>query len=77
MVSGIIIGGELFGVLGILLAVPVVGIMTFVYRDYIAGLEAKKKAELEAKQAEEAKIQAEMVEIEHEMAEEDIEDNVD
>ena len=77
MVSGIIIGGELFGVLGILLAVPVVGIMTFVYRDYIAGLEAKKKAELEAKQAEEAKIQAEMAEIEHEMAEEDIEDNVD
>ena len=77
MVSGIIIGGELFGVLGILMAVPVVGIMTFVYRDYIAGLEAGKKAELEAKQAEKARIKAEMADIEHKMAEDDIADNVD
>ena len=49
MVSGIILGGELFGVLGILIAVPVVGIITFVYRDYIALLEFRKKAELEAR----------------------------
>ncbi|MDD5833596.1 MAG: hypothetical protein PUC98_09000, partial [Clostridiales bacterium] len=32
---GIVVGGKLFGVPGILLAVPVVGIITFVYRGYI------------------------------------------
>lgn len=45
MVTGIILGGELFGVLGILVAVPVVGIITFVYRDYIALLEYRRKSE--------------------------------
>lgn len=32
---GIILGGKFFGVLGILLAVPLVGIITFLYREYI------------------------------------------
>ena len=48
MVTGIILGGELFGVLGILVAVPVVGIITFVYRDYIALLEYRRKSESDA-----------------------------
>ena len=43
---GIIMGGKLFGVLGILLAVPLVGIITFMYREFIA----RKELEL-AKQS--------------------------
>ncbi len=46
MVSGIVLGGELFGVLGILIAVPTVGIITFVYRDYVALLEERKQREI-------------------------------
>lgn len=50
MVSGIILGGELFGVLGILVAVPVVGIITFVYRDYIALLEYRRSLKPDAEE---------------------------
>lgn len=66
MVTGIILGGELFGVLGILIAVPVVGIITFVYRDYIALLEYRRKSEsdAEADAAEADMLNAEAEEIE-------------
>ena len=77
MVSGIILGGELFGVLGILIAVPMVGIITFVYRDYIALLEYRRKQELEADAAEEAKIREEAAEIDEALAEADARDAAD
>lgn len=60
MVSGIVVGGEMFGVIGILLAVPTVGIITFVYRDYIDRLEARRREENEAAEAEAAKLRAEL-----------------
>ncbi len=67
MVSGIILGGELFGVLGILVAVPVVGIITFVYRDYIALLEYRRKSESDAENdaARADELREEAAEIEH------------
>ncbi len=63
MVSGIILGGEIFGVLGILAAVPVVGIITFVYRDYIALLEYRRRSDSEALAEEKEKLEAEEAEL--------------
>lgn len=77
MVSGIVVGGEMFGVIGILMAVPMVGIITFVYRDYIDRLEAKRKAEAEAAEAEEAKVKAELAAEEKRIEEADGADNCD
>ena len=77
MVSGIILGGEIFGVLGILIAVPMVGIITFVYRDYIALLEYRRKEELEEAAAEEAKLKEEAAEIDEALAEADSKDAAD
>ncbi len=73
MVSGIILGGELFGVLGILVAVPVVGIITFVYRDYIALLEYRRKSESDAENdaAGADVLREEAAEIEHVLEEAD------
>ena len=50
---GIIMGGKLFGVLGILLAVPLVGIITFMYREFIARkeLELAKQTQITIEQA--------------------------
>ena len=77
MVSGIVVGGEMFGVIGILMAVPMVGIITFVYRDYINKLEARRKSEAEAAEAEEAKIRAELEAEEKRIEEADGVDNCD
>ena len=41
---GIVVGGRMFGIIGILLAIPVVAILDMIYNDYIIiRLEAKKK----------------------------------
>lgn len=46
---GIIVGGRMFGVVGILLAIPAVAILDMVYKDFfITRLEARKKAREEA-----------------------------
>ncbi|MDO4961792.1 MAG: AI-2E family transporter [Eubacteriales bacterium] len=42
---GIIVGGKFFGVIGILLSVPVVGIITYVYKAYVDRLELSKLIE--------------------------------
>ncbi len=42
---GIIVGGKFFGVIGILLAVPLVGIITFIYRGFIAAKEKEYYAQ--------------------------------
>ena len=77
MVSGIVLGGELFGVLGILIAVPTVGIITFVYRDYIALLEERKKKKVELAAETEDRLKAEAAEIEQAVAEQDAADSSD
>ena len=77
MVSGIVLGGELFGVLGILIAVPTVGIITFVYRDYIALLEERKKKKAELTAETEDRLKAEAAEIEQAVAEQDAADSSD
>ena len=46
---GIIVGGRMFGVVGILLAIPAVAILDMMYKDFfITKLEARKKAREEA-----------------------------
>ncbi|MDD5833256.1 MAG: AI-2E family transporter [Clostridiales bacterium] len=58
---GIVVGGKLFGVPGILLAVPVVGIVTFIYRGYIERCERIRLSDedkSEADAAEEAENEA-------------------
>ena len=46
---GIIVGGRMFGVVGILLAIPAVAILDMLYKDFfITKLEARKKAREEA-----------------------------
>ncbi len=77
MVSGIIVGGELFGVIGILLAVPAVGIINFVYRDYIELLEAEQKARLQEEELERKRFEAEAAEIEKEVEAEDSSERCD
>ena len=77
MVSGIVLGGELFGVLGILIAVPTVGIITFVYRDYIALLEERKKKKAELTAETEDRLKAEAAEMEQAVAEQDAADSSD
>lgn len=77
MVSGIVLGGELFGVLGILIAVPTVGIITFVYRDYIALLEERKKKKAELTAEAEDRLKAEAAEMEQAVAEQDAADSSD
>ena len=42
VVIGVIVGGKLFGVMGILLAIPVVAILNFVYHDYVERQERKR-----------------------------------
>ena len=43
---GVIVGGRAFGVVGILLAIPAVAILDFLYREYfLPWLEARRKAE--------------------------------
>lgn len=75
MVSGIILGGEIFGVLGILVAVPVVGIITFVYRDYIALLEYRRKNDAaQTSDAEADKLKAEAAEIDEVLSDADSRD---
>ena len=46
---GVIVGGRMFGVVGILLAIPGVAILDMLYRDYLMPwLEARRKLRLEA-----------------------------
>ncbi len=42
IVIGVIVGGKLFGVMGILLAIPVVAILNFVYHDFVERQERKR-----------------------------------
>jgi len=42
IVIGVIVGGKLFGVMGILLAIPVVAILNFVYHDFVERSEARR-----------------------------------
>ena len=42
IVIGVIVGGKLFGVMGILLAIPVVAILNFVYLDFVERQERKR-----------------------------------
>ncbi|MBR3533517.1 MAG: AI-2E family transporter [Clostridiales bacterium] len=43
IVVGVIVGGSMFGVLGILLAIPTVAVIDFIYHEYfITGLERKR-----------------------------------
>ena len=56
---GIIVGGRMFGIIGILLAIPVVAILDMVYKDFvITRLEARKKEREEAAKAAEKEQQA-------------------
>ena len=49
---GIIVGGRMFGIIGILLAIPVVAILDMIYKDFvITRLEARKKEREEAEKA--------------------------
>ena len=44
ILTGVIVGGKMFGVVGILLAIPGVAILDFIYREYLLpGLEARKR----------------------------------
>ena len=51
---GIILGGRLFGVMGVLFAIPVVAILTEIYRSYLLPLLEEKRAEKEAAAKKEA-----------------------
>ena len=43
ILAAVIVGGNMFGVVGILLAIPVAAILDFIYKDYIlASLEKKR-----------------------------------
>ena len=56
ILAGIVVGGRMFGVVGILLAIPFVAILDMLFNEYfIVWLERKKKLKQDARTLEENK----------------------